>query len=259
MQIVTPTMNVYGVTFPGTQSIIIGFNEHIAFGFTNAQRDVKDYFQVKFRDESKKEYWFDSSWKISQLRVETIKVRGSADILDTVAYTVFGPVMYDGIFSSESTVDKALAVRWSAHDPSNEPAMWLKLNKAKNYQDYEDAIKFFTTPGQNMLFASKEGDIAVWQQARFPARWEGQGLYIMPGEDSSYMWQGFIPQIENPNILNPSSGFIQTANQRPVDGTYPYFIPGNYIESRGIAIEKRLQTNAECYSKRYDGFTDGLL
>jgi penicillin G amidase len=175
------------------------------------------------------------------LRIENIKVRGSADILDTVAYTVFGPVMYDGAFSSESTVDKALAVRWSAHDPSNEPAMWLKLNKAKNYQDYEDAIKLFTTPGQNMLFASKTGDIAVWQQARFPARWEGQGLYIMPGEDSSYMWQGYIPQIENPNILNPSSGFIQTANQRPVDETYPYFIPGNYVVSRGIAIEKRLQ------------------
>ncbi|MGI8598492.1 MAG: penicillin acylase family protein [Chitinophagaceae bacterium] len=241
MQIVTPNMNVYGVTFPGTQSIIIGFNEHIAFGFTNAGRDVKDYYQVKFRDESKREYWFDSSWQASQIRVEAIKVRGSADILDTVAYTVFGPVMYDGIFSSESTVDKALAVRWSAHDASNEPAMWLKLNKAQNYQDYEDAIKLFTTPGQNMLFASKTGDIAVWQQARFPARWEGQGLYIMPGEDSSYMWQGFIPQIENPNILNPSSGFIQSANQRAVDDTYPYFIPGNYIASRGIAIEKRLQ------------------
>ena len=53
--------------------------------------------------------------------------------------------------------------------------MWFKLNRAKNYADYEDAIKMFSTPGQNMIFASKAGDIALWQQAKFPARWEGQG------------------------------------------------------------------------------------
>ena len=132
-------------------------------------------------------------------------------------------------------------MRWTAHDPSNEGLMWLKLNRAKNYDDYAEAIKLFACPGQNMLFASKSGDIAITQQARFPARWEGQGLYIMPGENRDYMWQGFIPQSENPHIYNPASGFIQSANQRPVDSTYPYFIPGNYISARGIRIEKRLQ------------------
>jgi penicillin amidase len=91
-----------------------------------------------------------------------------------------------------------------------------------------------------MLFASKSGDIAIWQQAQFPARWQGQGLYIMPGEDSSYIWQGYIPQRENPHIINPESGFIESANQRPVDSSYPYFIPGNYIVPRGITLGKRL-------------------
>ncbi|MBD0332081.1 MAG: penicillin acylase family protein, partial [Chitinophagaceae bacterium] len=79
------------------------------------------------------------------------------------------------------------------------------------------------------------------QQAKFPARWEGQGLYLMPGDDTNYMWQGFIPQQENPHIINPASGFIQSANQRPVDSTYPYFIPGNYITARGRIIAKRLE------------------
>ena len=63
----------------------------------------------------------------------------------------------------------------------------------------------------------------------------------MPGEDSSYEWQGFIPQAENPHVINPVSGYIQSANQRPVDSSYPYFIPGNYITARGIAIENKLQ------------------
>jgi penicillin amidase len=168
-------------------------------------------------------------------------VRGSADFYDTVAYTSFGPVMYDQSFVSDSTNSTALAVRWIAHEPSNEISMWLKLNKAKNYDDYAEAIKTFVAPGQNMLFASKGGDIALWQQGKFPARWKGQGLYVMPGEDSSYQWQGYIPQQENPHIINPPEGFIQSANQNPVDSTYPYFIPGNYIVSRGVTLSQRLQ------------------
>lgn len=241
MQLTTPTMNVYGATFPGSPNVIIGFNDHIAFGFTNAQRDVKDYYTIRFKDESKKEYWFNGSWTPTQLKIEKLMVRGGATLYDTVAYTAFGPVMYDRSFTHDSAGTSALALRWVAHDPSNEGAMWLKLDRAKNYDDYLAAIKDFTCPGQNMLFASRTGDIAIWQQAKFPARWDGQGLFVMPGEDSSYMWQGYIPQDENPHIINPASGFIQSANQRPVDSTYPYFIPGNYISARGITLENRLQ------------------
>ena len=241
MQISTPEMNVYGATFPGSPTIIIGFNDNVAFGFTNAMRDVKDYYQVKFKDASKKDYWFDNKWQPTAQRIEVIKIRDAKDYFDTVAYTTFGPVMYDQSFVSDSTNNTAIAVRWVAHDPSNEIFMWLKLNKAKNYGECEEAIKTFACPGQNMLFASKEGDIAIWQQGKFPARWKGQGLYVMPGEDQSYKWQGYIPQQENPHIVNPPDGFLQSANQQPVDPSYPYFIPGNYIVSRGITLSQRLQ------------------
>lgn len=240
MQLTTPSMNVYGATFPGSPSVIIGFNDSIAFGFTNAQRDVKDYYRIRFKDASKKEYWFDSSWKTSQLKIEEIKVRGGASIYDTVAYTVFGPVMYDQSFGTDISAKNSIALRWVAHDPSNEGAMWFKLNRAKNYSDFLNAIKTFTCPGQNMTFASKAGDIAIWQQGKFPARWGRQGLYLMPGEDSSYMWQGFIPQSENPHVINPAEGFVQSANQRPVDSLYPYFIPGNYITPRGVTLYNKL-------------------
>lgn len=240
MQLSTPTMNVYGATFPGSPSIIIGFNDDIAFGFTNAQRDVKDYYRIRFKDASKKEYWFNGEWKPAQLRIEEIRVKNAPAVYDTIAYTIFGPAMYDESFTSDVSGTNALAVRWVAHDPSNEGAMWFKLNRAKNYNDYLQAIKPYACPGQNMIFASKTGDIALWQQGKFPAQWTGQGQYIMPGEDSSYLWQGFIPQEENPHVINPPEGFIQSANQRPVDSSYSYFIPGNYITSRGITIADSL-------------------
>ncbi|MEI2737580.1 MAG: penicillin acylase family protein [Chitinophagaceae bacterium] len=240
MQLQTPTSNVYGVSLPGSPFVIIGFNDSIAWGVTNAQRDVKDYYEIKFKDKSKSEYWFNGKWEKTVLKKETIKVKGGKDVIDTVAYTVFGPVMFDESFSNESSNKRNLAVRWVAHDASNEAVTFYKLNRAKNYDDYAAAIQTFECPGQNFVFASKGGDIAIWQQGKFPARWDRQGLYVMPGEDSNYMWQGFIPQTENPHSKNPERGFLESANQRPVDSTYPYFIPGSYITPRGITITNRL-------------------
>ena len=245
MQLNTPTCNVYGATLPGSPFVIIGFNDSCAWGVTNAQRDVKDYYEIKFKDASKKEYWFNNQWQASKLRIEEIKVKGGISVFDTIAYTIFGPVMFDASYNGMATnvsENRNLAIRWVAHDPSDEASTFYNLNRAKNYDDYLNAIKSFQCPGQNFIFASKTGDIALWQQAKFPARWTGQGLYIMPGQDSSFMWQEFIPQSENPHIKNPERGFIESANQRPVDSTYPYFIPGQYLIPRGRAIEHYLTT-----------------
>ena len=240
MQISTPNTNTYGVSLPGSPYIIIGYNDSLAWGVTNAQRDVKDYYEIKFRDDSKKEYWFDSSWKQSELKIEEIKIKDQPSYYDTVAYTVFGPVMYDKSFNQAGSKGRNLAVRWVAHDQGNEGFTFYKLDNAKSYEDYLEAIKPYNCPGQNFLVATKSNHIAIWQQAKFPARWQGQGLYVMPGQDSSYMWQGFIPQAENPHSVDPDRGFCTSANQRPVDSTYPYFIPGYYITERGIAITDKL-------------------
>ncbi|MBL7745343.1 MAG: penicillin acylase family protein [Chitinophagaceae bacterium] len=237
LQLSTPTSNVYGVSLPGSPFVIIGFNDSIAWGVTNAQRDVKDYFEIKFKDASRKEYWFNGKWEPATIRHEEIKVKGGETVYDTVAYTAFGPVLFDESFSNPLSNKRSLAIRWTAHEGSNEGFTFYKLNRAKNYADYADAIKTFQCPGQNFVFASKTGDIAIWQQGKFPARWEGQGIYVMPGEDDSYNWQGFIPQAENPHAKNPVRGFLESANQRPVDSTYPYFIPGSYITPRGVSIE----------------------
>ena len=56
MQISCPAFNVYGATFPGAPGVIIGFNDSCAFGFTNAMRDVRDYYEITFKDDSRKEY-----------------------------------------------------------------------------------------------------------------------------------------------------------------------------------------------------------
>ncbi|MBX2921549.1 MAG: penicillin acylase family protein [Chitinophagaceae bacterium] len=240
LQLTTPDMNAYGVSFPGAPGVIIGFNENIAFGFTSSERDVLDYYKVKLKDDSKTQYYFDSAWTDTRLRIEEIKVKNKPAVYDTVAYTAFGPVMYDKSFPAAEGSSDALAVRWKAHDASNELLLWHYLDRAANYQDYTNALQHFTCPGHNIVFASRSGDIAIWHQGVFPARWNRQGLYVMPGEDSSYMWQGYIPMQENPHVLDTARGFVSSANQRPADSSYPYFINGAYDLYRGIAINRKL-------------------
>lgn len=241
MQLSTPTFNAYGASFPGAPGIIIGYNDSCAFGFTNGGRDVRDYYEIRFKDDTRKEYWFNNEWRPTTFRYERIKVKGQADMVDTVAYTVFGPVMYDKSFAGKKNPgDKNYAVTWTAHNESNELIIFNMLNHAHNYSDYQEAVINLHTPGQNCVFACKNGDIAIRTQGEFPAKWNGQGDFIMPGTDSSYMWQYMIPMEETPFQYNPERGFVSSANQRPTDSTYPYYLGRDYPSPRGLIINRKL-------------------
>ncbi|MEO6405514.1 MAG: penicillin acylase family protein [Ferruginibacter sp.] len=241
MQLTTPNFTSYGATFPGSPNIIIGFNDQCAWGFTNGGRDVKDYYEIQFKDDSRKEYFFNGQWMQTNFRIEDIKIARKPDFMDTVAYTVFGPVMFDKTYSGNRTGNqKNYAVRWKAHDPSNELKIFYQLNRAKNYDDYQKAVLHLHNPGQNVVFACKNGDIAIRTQGEWPAKWKGQGDFIMPGTDSSYMWQGMIPDSATPYQYNPERGFVSSANQRPADSTYPYYLGREYPSPRGFIINRKL-------------------
>jgi len=242
IQIHTPEMNVYGVSFPGAPSVVIGFNDSCAWGLTNGMRDVKDFYEITFKEDGSRQYLFNGKWEESDLRIEEFRIKNKPVFRDTVAYTIFGPVMYDRNYSGNrvSGSSSNLAVRWRAHDPSNEWITFYKLNRAKNYTDYLDAIRHIVCPAQNFIFASKSNDIAIWQQGLYPAKWKRQGDFVMPGIDTTFMWQAEIPLQENPHMLNPPRGFVSSANQLPADSTYPYYLGGHHDLFRGLLINRYL-------------------
>lgn len=242
MQISTPDCNTYGATFPGAPAVIIGFNDSCAWGVTNAGRDVKDIYEIQFKDTTMQQYWFNGAWKNSEFRTETIKIKNKPNVVETIAITVFGPVMYDKKYTTKDSSGKYYAVRWTTHDASNELKTFYKLNRMNNINDYNNAISTFKCPGQNFVFAAHNGDIAIKQQGAFVAKWKQQGDFVMPGTDSTYMWQGFIPANENPYMLNPQRGFVSSANQQSVDDTYPYYLgrPANFPLYRGFIINRKL-------------------
>ena len=242
VQITTPTHSTYGASFPGSPAVIIGFNDSLAWGVTNAGRDVLDYYEVKFKDSTQNEYWYNGAWKNVTKRTEVIKVKDSADVIENISMSHWGPVMFDAFYQNQQSNGKNLAVKWTAHNTSTGVETFYKLNRAKNVSDYLQAISLWKCPGQNFVMATKTGNIAIKQQGDFVARWERQGDFIMPGEDSTYDRQGIIPGNENPMIMNPERGFVSSANQKSTDATYPYYLgtASSFPLYRGISVNQHL-------------------
>ena len=243
IQLNAPGLNSYGVSLPGAPGIIVGFNQDIAWGVTNVAADVLDFYQIKFQDDTHQAYWYNNAWKKTTKRFENIKIRGAKDEVDTVIYTHQGPVVYlqKPNYGKAKNVPIGNALRWIAHEKSNELMTFYHLNRGKNYADYRKALTYFTAPAQNFVFASVANDIAITPNGQFPLKWKDQGKFILDGSDPKNDWQGWIPAAQNPTVKNPPRNFVSSANQSSTDKTYPYYINWEFSPyERGQRINDRL-------------------
>ncbi len=223
IQLHAPGVNVMGVSLPGVPCVIIGFNDSIAWSVTNAQRDLADWYKITFRDGKRDQYLLDGEWVDTRKVVEEIRSRDGSVFYDTVVYTHWGPVTYDHNFGADSDLN-GYAFRWISHDPSEEISAFFRLNRAKNHAEFSEALNFFSAPAQNFVFASVSGDIAIRIQGKFPVRRKEEGKFVLDGSKRSNGWLAFIPNAHNISDKNPPRGFVSSANQYPVDSTYPYYI-----------------------------------
>ncbi|MCC5940379.1 MAG: penicillin acylase family protein, partial [Balneolaceae bacterium] len=242
VQLHTPDQNVYGVTLQGTPTVIVGFNEYIAWGSTNTGADVMDWLEITFRDEKKSEYLYDGEWLPVETRIETIYTKSGEAVTDTILFTHHGPV-YESVRETpiNEINQKDLALRWIAHEPSNELRTFYLLNRAQNYDDFREAFRTYQAPAQNMNYAGIDGNIAIQTGGKFPVKWQFQGRTVGDGSDPLYDWTEFIPYEQNPYSLNPDRGFLSAANQYPADVDYPYYLGDDFAPyERGRRINDLL-------------------
>lgn len=243
LQLVGPKVNVYGASLPGAPGITIGFNQDVAWGVTNVDSDVQDWYLVQFKDEQKKEYFHDKQWKPVQRRIEKIKVKGGKTVEEVVLFTHQGPVVAeDKKFANANGVPLNCALRWIAYEPSNDLLTFYQLNRAKNYEDYRKALTHYVCPAQNFIYADNHKDIAITPNGKFPLKWKEQGKFILDGSKPEHDWQGWIPYNQNPHVKNPQRGFVSSANQFSVsDSLYPYYLHWEFASyERGKRINDRL-------------------
>lgn len=237
LHIHTPQFNAYGVSFPGFPGIMIGFNDHIAWGETNVGQDVSDHFIIQWADNDRNYYMLDGQKEKTVLREEVIRVKGSEPVIDTVRYTYWGPVQKSSLSGQYD-----VALRWLPHDEpdTEEFNTFIRGMSARTYDEYLSATEAYISPGQNFGFASKNGDIAMRINGRYPAKQNGDGRFIEWGNQTAHNWAEWIPKFQNPQIINPERGFITSANQVSAGKEYPYYFTGKFERYRNRIIHDSL-------------------
>jgi len=197
--------DVAGVTLPGYPYVIVGHNRRVAWGFTNVGPTIEDAFVETFNDQG--QYQTPDGWKSPDKRREVIKVKGKPDMNFEVELTRHGPIVSQ---LSPGEVRK-IALRWTLYDGIRNP--FFHVDSAQNWQEFRRAFAGFDAPGQNVVYADVDGNIGYQATGKVPIR-AGDGSLPVDGSNNQHEWTGYIPFDKLPNVLNPPSGIIGTANGR---------------------------------------------
>jgi penicillin amidase len=210
--VVPDALDVYGVTFTGSPSIIIGFNRDVAWSFTANTADVTDYYAEELDVlERPTRYRMDGEWYPLEVRVEEYRGRdGEVVAADTLYYTHRGPIVWrDG---------RALSLRWTVLEDRGTIEAVYRATKATSVDEWLRTMEAYRAPSQTAVVADRAGNIAIRALGRFPIRpGDGRGNRVFDGTTSASDWVGWWPSERQPFALNPQQGYVASANQQPID------------------------------------------
>lgn len=223
-----PGLTLAGATAPGVPFTILGHNGRIAWAMTTTGSDTQDLFVERVDPRDAGRYLTPDGSRPFVLRRETIRVRGGADEAFEVRETRHGPVISDAIPSlagpgAAASRPVALAATALRADDRTAEAIY-RLNRARDWAGFRDALRLLHAPQQNVTYADVEGNLGFLAPARVPIRRRGSGRSPAPGWTGDHDWIGFVPFEHLPRLYNPRSGRIVNANHRVVSDAYPYFL-----------------------------------
>lgn len=205
--------DVAGVTLPGVPYVIVGHNQRVAWGFTNVGPTVTDVYVENFNDQGA--YQTPKRWVQPEHRQEVIHVKGKPDVNIDVTITRHGPIVTE-LVPGET---RPLALRWTLYDGMRVP--FFDVDAAQNWEEFTKAFSQLDAPGQNVVYADVDGNIGYHTTGKVPIRASGDGSLPVSGADDAHEWTSYIPFNKLPNIYNPPSGIIATANGRITPDGYP--------------------------------------
>ncbi|MHA1962237.1 MAG: penicillin acylase family protein, partial [Candidatus Thorarchaeota archaeon] len=242
--VVPGELDVTGVGFAGMPGIILGHNEHTAWGWTNVGADVLDIFVEQLNPSNSSEYMYNGAYRAFEVHDESILTKEGEIIPFEVLESVHGPLIDSATntYDVDSEDSPNLAMRWTGNDVIHNMIAIGMFNKMSDLEDYFDACYWWDIPAQNMVFADDQGNIALTVNGRYPIRAGYDGLFPVIALDDSVGWVSNVPYAYIPRTVNPSQGYIQSANQLSIDWTtYGFEMLGPYADGyRGRRIDSLL-------------------
>jgi penicillin amidase len=217
----SPSHHAAGLMLPGVPVIAVGRNPHIAWGGTNMRAATSDLYDATTLLPNATE------------RTERIAVRWWRDTEMTVRETALGPVLSDAPVLKDKTTTP-FVLRWIGHEASDEITAMLKVSRARNFREFRDAFKTFAVSGQNMLYADAAGNIGQVMAVRLPVRgYDTPPDLVLDPDDPRARWRGSRDATTLPASINPESGVLVSANNRPAKTEVPvgyFFSPNDRIQ-----------------------------
>ncbi len=228
-------LHVAGVSLPGVPFIIVGHNDHVAWGFTNLGAEVQDVYieHTRGSGDTMEYQSSDNTWHPVIHQREMIHVKGAKDVLLDVPATQHGGVttpIVSGMFPSEK---RSLSLRWTIYDPQNITPSFYTVNTATDGASLVSAFSTFGGPAQNVVYADDQGHIGYHAVGKIPIRGNiatPSPISPVPSDalEATAEWVGTIPYDQLPRASDPPNGILATANSRVTNDDYPYPITLNW-------------------------------
>jgi penicillin amidase len=225
---------VRGASLPGMPGIFMGQNNDVCWTFTNVMADVQDLFVERIDGDR---YLFEDEWLPLEIVREEIAVKGRSqpEILD-VRITHHGPIVNEALGADD---DEPLALRWQTLDEPTTFTGMFELLEIESGRDLVAKLEGHTSPASNLIWADRQGSIGYKLIGRLPLRRGGCPDLPKPGWSGEFEWEGTIPYAELPEVVDPESGFLVTANNRIVGDEYPHHITSEWLDGfRAKRIEQ---------------------
>lgn len=232
---------VRGASLPGIPGVWYGQNNDVCWTFTNVMADVEDLFIERVDGDR---YLFEDEWRPLELVREEIPVKGrdAPEPLD-VRITHHGPIVNTALGADEA---EPLALRWIALEDGSAYRGMFELHRVRSGHKLVELFGKHITPAQNLIWADRHGSIGYKLIGRLPLRKGSCPDLPKPGWSGEYEWEGTIPYEELPEVVDPESGFLVTANNRIVGDSYPHHITSEWLDGfRAKRIEQLLRASDE--------------
>lgn len=215
----SPDYNFSGVSIPGVPLVLIGRNQHISWSMTDVQNESTLFYVEKTDPAHPHQYYWDGAWQTMQHLVYNIPVKGHGTVRQDVYLTVHGPVYP----AADGQKGKSVSIDWMGALPSTDSAALLDVLKATNFNQFRQALGAWTAPTLNFVYADDQGNIGMISPGYYPIVKSGAPWLPLSGTGEADV-AGSIPYSDVPQVYNPPSHMVFTANQRPVANDYPYYI-----------------------------------
>ncbi len=214
-----PGLDFAGVAVPGLPIILIGRNANISWSLTDVESQATYFYHETTSPSHPGDYLFDGKWLPFRYHTYSIKVKGEPNHRLVVPVTVDGPVI--------TTHGQTVVDDWLGARVSKDLTALLGVIQASNWSQFHAALSLWKAPAMNFIYASRHDSIGLISAGEYPVFKSGDPWMIMNG-DGSEQAVGSIPYADVPESHNPSSGYVFSANQRPVTAAYPYYLGTSY-------------------------------